>query len=513
MSQPLVSKAKSADHRRSLRMQENQSQPHLRRIASTRYVIRHRKPRSAKGKSHGNLGEPLLAGAPSSAKPLCDFREDLHQTRRLITGSWINLLLVFVPFGIIAHFEEWSAGLTFFLNFLGMIPLASILGDATECLAEHLGETIGGLLNATFGNAVEVVVMILALLKAKELEHSNPTQSGVLLDVVQTSLIGSIFSNSLLVLGCAFVANGWINKESSFNTTTTSANVALLMISAFVMLLPGAYTDNQDKKDVMMVSRAAAMILMLMYCCLLVFVLWTHKDIMDDDETGPMDVRLQSSRSVKSIKEDTAEVVTDDDYDSPHRPLSSLQIIGDQAEDDTSNEEGEEEDVELTLIGSLVVLCVATLAVAWLSEYLVDAINPMAEQLNMKPAFVGIILLPIIGNAVEHITAIRMAYRDKMDIALSIAIGSATQVAMFVVSLAVIVGWIIDLDLSLAFDPFEINLFIYSSIIIFATISDGSSNWLEGVMLLGLYLLIAIAVYHQNYCSGITKIEHGGTCP
>merc|ERR1719189_2525072 len=124
--------------------------------------------------------------------------------------------------------------------------------------------------------------MILAMLKAKNTE--DPAQSEVLLDVVQTSLIGSIFSNSLLVLRCAFVANGIKFKESSFNVTAVSANTALLMISAFVMLLPGTYTDNQDKEDILMVSRAAAIILMIMYCLLLVFVLWTHKDIMDPEE-------------------------------------------------------------------------------------------------------------------------------------------------------------------------------------------------------------------------------------
>eukprot|EP01084_Bolivina_argentea_P177551 307019_1 len=143
----------------------------------------------------------------------------------------------------------------------------------------------------------------------------------------------------------------------------------------------------------------------------------------------------------------------------------------------------------------MTVLLISTLAVAILSEFLVDSIEPMARKVGMSDAFVGIILLPIIGNAVEHITAIRMALRNKMDIALSIAIGSATQVAMFVVSLAVLIAWMMDLELDLAYDPFEVNLFIYSSIIIFALISDGSSNWLEGVMLLGLYVLIAIAVW------------------
>eukprot|EP00484_Ammonia_sp_Unknown_P001371 CAMPEP_0197021688 /NCGR_PEP_ID=MMETSP1384-20130603/2629_1 /TAXON_ID=29189 /ORGANISM="Ammonia sp." /LENGTH=524 /DNA_ID=CAMNT_0042449575 /DNA_START=167 /DNA_END=1741 /DNA_ORIENTATION=+ len=512
-----------------------QSPTPLRKLSSTRYAIGYHRPKSLKGmKSRSELSQPLLHGdaAPSTEKPpLCDCMEDLRQTKRLILGSWVNLLLIFCPFGIAAHFADWNPAITFFLNFLGMIPLASILGDATECLADHLGETIGGLLNATFGNAVEVVVMILALMKAKQVGDSGDTrQQEVLLDVVQTSLIGSIFSNSLLVLGCAFVANGYIIKESSFNVTATSANVSLLMISAFVMLLPGAYTDVQyavDTADILMVSRAAAIILMLMYICLLVFVLHTHKDIMnaegeEEAEAKPISRQLQVQQSIASIQEqreedDDVDLATDSSFhDTGTTGKSGGAVVGAENDDEKfdggSSEEEEEDEVQLTLIGSLVVLCIATLAVAWLSEYLVDSIDPMAQKLDMKAAFVGIILLPIIGNAVEHITAIRMALRNKMDIALSIAIGSATQVAMFVVSLAVIVGWIIDLPLSLAFDPFEVQLFIYSSIIIFATVSDGSSNWLEGAMLLGLYLLVAIAVYHQCYCSGYSFAEDPDSC-
>jgi len=123
----------------------------------------------------------------------------------------------------------------------------------------------------------------------------------------------------------------------------------------------------------------------------------------------------------------------------------------------------------------------------------------MAQKCKMSPAFIGIILLPIIGNAVEHITAIRMAVQGRMDVAISIAIGSATQVAMLVVSVAVLIAWAMGLDLDLAFNPFEVNLFLYSTIIIFTLISDGKSNWLEGAMLLGLYVLIAISVWPQDY--------------
>lgn len=130
----------------------------LRKISSTRYAIGYHRPKSVKQKSRADLKQPLLNDdqQPDEKQPLCDPKKDFIETLKLIKGSWVNLLLVFVPFGVVAHFAEWNASVIFFLNFLGMIPLASILGDATECLADHLGETIGGLLNATFGNAVEV---------------------------------------------------------------------------------------------------------------------------------------------------------------------------------------------------------------------------------------------------------------------------------------------------------------------------------------------------------------------
>jgi len=152
----------------------------------------------------------------------------------------------------------------------------------------------------------------------------------------------------------------------------------------------------------------------------------------------------------------------------------------------------------MTLLGSMTLLFVSTTFVSLLSDYLVGAIEPMSSNAGITEAFIGLILVPIIGNAVEHITAIRMARKGKMDISLSIAIGSATQVAMFVVGLAVIIGWMLDIPMALDFPQFELLIFIYTSIIIFALVSNGSANWLKGAMLLCLYVLIAVAVYHQE---------------
>jgi len=290
---------------------------------------------------------------------------------------------------------------------------------------------------------------------------------------VQFSLIGSIFSNSLLVLGCAFLAHGY-KEDAKFNVSTTSANVVLLMMASFVMILPAPYTGKSELR----VSRAAAVILLIMYGCLLVFVLFTHKDADKNEEADPQPI---------------AAFALHDTHDHHHHNSGDKVVAHVQG-----GEEEEEEEPEMSMLASTSVLLLATILVAILSEYLVAAIEPMSSAADLSEAFVGMILLPIIGNGVEHIAAIRFAYKGKMDVSVSIAIGSATQVAMFVVGLAVIVGWIIDVPMTLDFAQFEVQMFIYTSIIIFALIIDGKSNWLEGALLICLYTMIAVAVWDQE---------------
>jgi len=475
---------------------------------------------------------PLIEQKEKNAK-LCDFWNDLTQLRSLIFGTKLNLLLLFVPFGFMSYYLHWTPTAIFFINFFAMIPVANILGDSTECLAEHLGEIIGGLLNATFGNAVEMVVMILALLKSKSYKNEgNYLFADNMLVVVQCSLIGSVFSNSLLVLGCSFLAHGMKHKESTFNTAVTSANVSLLLVSGFAMLLPTPYAAAQNAggqndcstsdsqyscvtDDQLLVSRAAACLLLAMYGCLLLFVLYTHKHIVDPEFNKQKNIDEQKSiemaatpRQHKNQFKNVEQIEPSDDFQTKDSKLPTvvLKEHSDSSEhneennDDNNESNGDNDDeLQMSLVGSLSLLLVSTILVSLLSEYLVDALEPMSEELGMSEAFIGIILLPIIGNAVEHITSIRMALKNKMDISLSIAIGSATQVAMFVVSLSIIVAWGLDLRLALDFDPFEVYLFIYTSIIIFAVTSDGHSNWLEGMMLICLYILIGIAVWNRKF--------------
>ncbi|KAL4158453.1 hypothetical protein PRNP1_004229 [Phytophthora ramorum] len=361
-------------------------------------------------------------------------REDAAAIAAMIKDQPLNLMLLAAPLAIWASLGGWSDLWVFVFNFLVMIPLANLLGEATESLAFHTGETIGGLVNATFGNAVEVIVAIFAL-KAGEI------------NVVQSSLIGSVLSNLLLVLGCAFIAGGVRNKENSFNAVGASANSSLLMLASFGMLLPSYifyFSDHESEEtrvaNTLTLSRIAAGFLLFMYVQLLFFQLKTHADFFEDEQADP------------------------------------------------------EETVALSKRASAAVLLGATILVSLFSEFLVDSIDGFANEMHLSKSFIGIILLPVVGNAVEHVTAVKVALNNKMELAMGVAVGSATQVSLFVVPVVVLSGWFMDQAMSLAFPQFEILIYLMSIIIVYAIIADGKSNWLEGSMLLTAYALVAIAL-------------------
>ncbi|KAG9416184.1 hypothetical protein AC1031_000583 [Aphanomyces cochlioides] len=362
----------------------------------------------------------------------------LHTLYDVIVGSYLNLLLVCFPFAVWSHYGAWGDSIVFGLNFLAMIPLAKIIGDATEDVAFHAGDTIGGLVNATFGNAVEVIIAIFAL------------QDGQIA-VVQASLLGSILSNLLLVLGCCFMAGGVTQKVSKFNETGASANSSLLMVSAFAMLVPSYYQyttfteEPETQATVLGLSRIAATFLLLMYGQLLYFQIKTHAHLFEPSD----------------------------------------------GEDDDGEDE---EDTRMTLTHGMIVLALATVLVSISSEYLVASLDGFVTSFNVSKSFVGIIILPVVGNAVEHLTAVRVALKQKMELAMGVAVGSATQISLFVVPVTVLAGWLLDQPMTLAFPTFEAVTYVTSVVIVYAIIVDGKSHWLEGSMLLTIYALIAAAL-------------------
>lgn len=364
---------------------------------------------------------------PEEVPPGC-YRELIGLQNILCRG--INVLLVFVPLGIIAGQQKWSSSSCFWLNFIAIIPLAGVLGAATESLAIHTGQMIGGLLNATFGNAVEMIVTI------------NAIKAG-LVDVVQGSLLGSILSNLLLVLGMAFFAAGMFQKECPFNATGANANTSCLVLASISLALPTVYNHVPDtsREDVLGVSRISSIVIAVIYILFLVFQLGTH---------------------------------------------SHLFIA----------EEEEEEGADLNVCNSILLLIASTIAVAANSEILVDSIEGVTEEYGIPKAFIGVILLPIVGNAAEHTTAVTSALKGKMDLSLGVAVGSSTQIALFVVPFAVIIGWAYGEPMTLDFRVFDAVVLLLSVFIASSVLQDGTSNWLEGAMLMGTYMLIAIIAWY-----------------
>ncbi|KAL3943105.1 MAG: hypothetical protein SGBAC_002796 [Bacillariaceae sp.] len=296
--------------------------------------------------------------------------------RAIILEKTVSVFLLLIPFAYMAHAFDWGARWVFWLNFCVMIPLASILGDFTEEAALHTSETLGGLLNATFGNMVEVVVGIQALL-ANEIR------------VVQGSMLGSIFSNLLLVLGCCFFFGGLKYKEQTFNATNASANIGLLALSSIALVLPTPYAAYYEIHDegVLAISRYAAVFLLFMYIQLLVFQLYTHQHLTEGSES------------------------------SHHE------------NDEGGEDEEEEEEPSISLKVALIGLLVTTLTVTVFSDFLVESIDEFCKESNMSRTFVGLILLPIVGNAVEHITAVTVAMKDKMDLSMGVAADLETRIA------------------------------------------------------------------------------------
>jgi len=411
--------------------------------------------------NHQATDNPELYQVHHSRK--IDFMTSLKNVSK---SSSLNILLIFIPFGILSAMLNMSDTSIFLCNFIGIVPLAKLLGYATEEISLRTSETLGGLLNATFGNAVELIIGIMAL------------RSG-LIDVVKASMVGSLLSNLLLVLGMCFFFGGLKYKFQTYNTTSSNTSASLLVMTIFMIVLPVAFKDEDaGKKDVMnrevKFSRYTSLIMLAIYGLYLLFQLKTHaRYFRSNNNNNPI---FAHSNSVE--------------YES----LSQQR----RAEEEVVREEEAEEDPEeatMSLPFAIVLLTIVTLVISVCAEYLVDSIEGISQNWNLSPSFVGLILLPIVGNAAEHVTAITVALKNKMDLAIGVALGSSMQVALMVIPLLVIVGWIMGVELTLVFSLFETVVIFISVLIVNQLINDGKSNWLEGVMLLSAYCIIAVAYW------------------
>lgn len=617
-----------------------------------------------------------------------------NHTKDAIFHSWVNVLLVFVPVGIAAKAAGLNPNVVFAMNAVAIIPLAGLLSHATESVASRLGDTIGALINVTFGNAVELIIFIIALVKNE-------------IRIVQASLLGSILANLLLILGMAFLLGGLRFQEQIYNSTVTQMSACLLSLSVTSLLLPTAFHASfNDSKDAdtqtLKVSRGTSVVLLLVYILYIVFQLKSHSYLyasipqqIIDEESHPgvlADFMNSSSDSSSSSSDDSVDTTTswttakrikramkhrrhrksstsskgtarseqkkvmvnanqssvvnsigstsnqdsnscpidfeevrydaDDDanprsrdfgipmsrLNSPHKSdkarkkerkkRRSQRVDNTQAQEETTaptvrinsrpsmkgfasapnfagmegageNEPNRkrlpfgpipsllsntvfssqspmtsprlgagarpgiqrsnslpahmtpappagnpvqfargaarvptvvdpaapevvsEPEAHMSRTAAVVLLLISTALVAVCAEFLVDAIPDMLESSNVSEAFIGLIILPIVGNAAEHVTAVSVATKNKMDLAIGVSVGSSIQIAIFVTPLVVILGWCMDKDMSLYFTLFEtISLFVTAFVVNFLVL-DGRSNYLEGALLIAAYVIIA----------------------
>jgi Ca2+:H+ antiporter len=344
---------------------------------------------------------------------------------------WRVLLLLAVPVSVGLSLAHAAPILVFATACLAVLPLASYMGESTEHLATRTGPTVGGLLNATFGNAAELIIAIAAL------------RAG-LVDLVKASITGSILGNLLLILGLSLLAAGLKRPEIRFNRTAAGMSSAMLALAVIGLVFPGlfhaAHPESAARVSELRMSESVALILIATYVCSLVFTMRTHKTLFGGD---------------------------------PHPMQTPSWSVG----------------------RALAVLGLATAGIAVESEMLVHATEAVTATLGLSQAFLGLVLIPIIGNAAEHAAAVMFARKGQVDLALQIALGSSTQIALLVAPLLVFVGLVVGVGMDLVFRPFEVIALGLATIVAAILTLDGESHWFEGVQLLAVYAMVAVAAF------------------
>ncbi|BGP38614.1 hypothetical protein JCM10450v2_002563 [Rhodotorula kratochvilovae] len=417
--------------------------------------------------------------------------------------SWLNVLLVFVPVSWACHFTNQSPTLIFVVSFIAIVPLAALLGFATEDIALRVGETIGGLLNATFGNAVELIIAILALTKGE-------------LDIVQSSMIGSILSNCLLVLGMCLFAGGIRMHEMSYSVRAAQVNLNLLGLAVTAIVIPVAFHSFVDddanepldvtNNKVLQISHGVAIILIIVYIASLVFQLWTHAYMYAPkprlDPNGPGAAAQATAQTQLVIPGEPQPPTEGGVFRIPSLP--SWGSSSDDGSSDTSSSSSSSGDSldahtpKMLARVAMLLLVVVTVITGVTAEWLVSSIEGLVETGGVSEQFVALILLPLVGNAAEHVTAVTVAAKDKLDLSLAVAVGSSIQIALFVIPVLILLGWCIGQPLTFYFDEFETTVLFISVVGVNWAIADGKTNWLEGLVLMVIYVIIALVFWYYD---------------
>jgi Ca2+:H+ antiporter len=349
----------------------------------------------------------------------------------------LAILLIFLPLATLAETTHWGELWVFSFSAIGVIPMAGYIGEATEALAHYTGPKLGGLLNATLGNAAELIITIFAIRKG-------------LLELVKASITGSILGNLLLVLGMAMLFGGLRHGTQRFDRRQASHNAILLVMTVLMLLVPSLVSHSIHPAEIGLetdvkveaLSLGVAAVMIILYMLGLIYSLRVAEGPVTVDEQAPL--VTQPTWSVRS---------------------------------------------------ALIVLACATLGVAFLSELLVGSVEPVVKKLGMSEFFIGIIFIPIIGNVAEHLVALQVAMKNKMALSVEIAVASSLQIALFVAPVLVFISLLFGHNLTLTFNQVELLALIAGVMIAALVSSDGESNWLEGAELLAVYIILGLAFF------------------
>lgn len=349
-------------------------------------------------------------------------------------------MLIFVVLAFLADWLHWSSVLVFFLAALGVVPLAGFMGTATEELAVYTGPRMGGLLNATLGNAAELIITVVAIRAGA----MNPNLQAGLMQLVKASITGSIIGNLLLILGVSVLLGGIKFGTQTFDRRQAGVNATMLILAIIALAVPSLFSYSMEPlfhAEVEYLSIGVAVVMIIIYALNVLF-----------------SFRISSSASQHPLEAEQ------------HQPAWGIRP-------------------------AIIVLVVATVAIAVLSEVLVGSVEHVVAELGITEFFLGIILIPLVGNVAEHVVAVQVALKNKMELSLAISLGSSLQVALFVAPLLVFISLLLNNPLTLTFNNFEL-IALFGAALISAFIAlDGESNWLEGAQLLAVYLIIGIAFF------------------
>ena len=344
----------------------------------------------------------------------------------------IRLLLLFFPIAILAELLHWGDVIIFGASALAIVPFAGILGDATEALAEKTGPRVGGLLNASLGNLAELIITIVALSAGK-------------IDLVKASIIGSMLGNLLVVLGLSLLLGGLRNGVQRFNRNRVAVDATLVILAAIAISVPSLFAEEivNDFPAVEALSLATAAVMLLLY---VLAILYTLRQPAEETSRAPA---IEPAHAGSS--------------------WSAGRALG--------------------------VMAAAVVGLALMSEFLVGSLDVVTDTFGLSEFFVGIILVPIIGNVAEHMVAVEVAIKNQMDLSLSIALGSSLQIALLVAPLLVFISLLIGNPMTLEFNHPEVIAMVAASVIAALVAIDGRSNWFEGAMLLGVFFILAIGFF------------------